>query len=259
VSTTAYERITYRAAAAVAHVTLNRPEKRNALDATMVRELKLALLRAEQDASIRVVLLRGAGNHFCSGADLAALHELAQQGDALANLHDAASLGQLFLDMRHCRCVIVGAVHGSAIAGGAGLATACDIVLAADDAVFGYPEVNIGFVPAMVMGLLQRAVGEKQAFELVARGERITAQDAARIGLVNRVFPAAHFDTAVEKWLVGLAARSSSALQLTKRLFYGIDMLPVEQAVARGAEVNALARFTDDCRAGIRRFVEREG
>lgn len=253
------QRILYQADGPVARVTLNRPEKRNALDSEMVRELKVALGTAEADPGVRVVLLRGAGQHFCAGADLAALHELAARRDPVENLQDAASLGQLFIRMRQCRCVLVAAVHGNAIAGGAGLATACDLILAAEDAVFGYPEVNIGFVPAMVMGLLRRTLGEKLAFELVARGERISATDAARIGLVNRVFPSEHFDASVEKWLVGLAARSGSALQLTKRLFYGIDMLPVEQAIGRGAEINALARLTDDCREGMQRFIDRGG
>jgi methylglutaconyl-CoA hydratase len=258
-SSPAFERILYRADGAVARVTLNRPEKRNALDAETIGELALAFGRAEADAAVRVVLLRGAGQHFCAGADLPALQSLVERGDPVENLHDAAALGQLFISMRQCRCIIVAAVHGNAIAGGAGLATACDIILAAEDAVFGYPEVNIGFVPAMVMGLLRRTLGEKLAFELVARGERISAADAARIGLVNRVIPSDHFDADVEKWLLGLAARSGSALQLTKRLFYGIDMLPVEQAIGRGAEVNALARFTHDCRDGVRRFLDREG
>ena len=254
-----FERILYQADGPVARVTLNRPEQRNALDGDTIRELKVALGTAEADPGVRVLLLRGAGQHFCAGADLMALQEIAQHGDAIENLQDAASLGQLFIRMRQCRCIIVAAVHGNAIAGGAGLATACDIILASEDAVFGYPEVNIGFVPAMVMGLLRRALGEKMAFELVARGERISAADAARIGLVNRVFPPEHFEAAVEKWLLGLAARSGSALQLTKRLFYGIDMMPVEQAIGRGAEVNALARFTPDCRDGVRRFIDRDG
>jgi len=259
VSSTEYERILCQLGGPVARITLNRPDKRNALDAQTVHELQLALTRVEQDAAVRVVLLRGAGHHFCAGADLAVLHDMTERGDPIEALHDAASLGRLFITMRRSRCVLVAAVHGNAIAGGAGLATACDIILAAEDAVFGYPEVSLGFVPAMVMGLLRRTLGEKLAFELVARGERITAADAARIGLVNRVFPTAQFNASVEDWLRGLAARSASALQLTKRLFYGIDMLPVEQAIARGAEINALARFTDDCREGVRRFLDRDG
>lgn len=253
-----FDRILYQATGTVARVTLNRPEKRNALDAEVVAELKQALELAEQDAQVRVVLLRGAGRDFCAGADLGALQRIAEGAGPIENLEDASALGQLFIRMRQCRCIIVGAVQGNAIAGGAGLATACDIILAADDAVFGYPEVNLGFVPAMVMALLRRALGEKLALELVARGERISAAEAARIGLVNRVFGAGHFDSAVEEWVAGLAGRSASALHLTKRLFYGMDALSFEDAIARGAEVNVLARMTDDCRAGVRSFLERQ-
>lgn len=252
------ERIRYQADGAIARVTLARPDKRNALDAPTVRELKEAIARAEADTAVRVLLLRGDGRDFCAGADLAALKQIAEGAGPIENLQDASALGDLFIQMRRSRIIIVAAVQGNAIAGGAGLATACDIILAADNAVFGYPEVNLGFVPAMVMSLLRRAVGEKLALELVVRGERISAADAARIGLVNRVFPAAHFDTAIEEWLAGLAARSASALQLTKRLFYGIDGLAVEDSIRRGAEINVLARMTDDCREGVRQFLERQ-
>ena len=175
----------------------------------------------------------------------------------LQNLHDAHALGELFVRMRRATKPIVAAVRGSALAGGAGLAGACDIVLASDDAVFGYPEVHLGFVPAMVMALLRRAVGEKVAFELVACGDRIPAAEAHRIGLVNRIFPANRFDQEARAFAVELAQRSVSALHLTKRLLYGMDNVAFEDAIARGAEINALARSTDDCRAGVRRFLER--
>jgi methylglutaconyl-CoA hydratase len=159
--------------------------------------------------------------------------------------------------MRHASKPIVALVRGHAIAGGAGLAGACDIVLASDDAVFGYPEIHLGFVPAMVMALLRRAVGEKVAFELVSRGDRISAQEAQRVGLVNRVFDAGTFDAETRGYVAELAKRSASALQLTKRLLYGMDGASFEEAIARGAEVNALARSTKDCQAGVRRFLEK--
>jgi methylglutaconyl-CoA hydratase len=142
------------------------------------------------------------------------------------------------------------------VAGGAGLAGACDIVLASDSAVFGYPEVHLGFVPAMVMALLRRSVGEKVAFELVSRGERIDAAEARRVGLVNVVLPDAGFDDAVLEYAASLARRPASAVELTKRLLYGIDGMSFEQAIARGAEVNALARATTECRDGVRRFLD---
>ena len=152
----------------------------------------------------------------------------------------------------------IAAVHGHALAGGAGLATACDLVLAREDAVFGYPEVHLGFVPAMVMALLRRAVGEKVAFELVVRGERIGAGEALGLGLVNRVIPAAEWDDAVTAYASEIAKLSRTAVPLIKRLLYGMDGMAFEDAIARGAEVNVLARMTPDTRAGVRRFLDRK-
>jgi methylglutaconyl-CoA hydratase len=242
---------------AVATITLNRADKRNALDSAMVDGITYALAELDHESAIRVIVLTGAGRDFCAGADLAALERIASGADAIDNLRDAQQLGHLFVRMRHATKPIIAAVRGNAIAGGAGLAGACDIVLAADDAVFGYPEVHLGFVPAMVMALLRRSVGEKVAFELVARGDRIDAHEAHRIGLVNRVFAADAFDDAVGEYAASLATRSASAILLTKRLLYGMDGLSFEEAIARGAEVNALARSTEDCRAGVRRFLDR--
>ncbi|MBT8405058.1 MAG: enoyl-CoA hydratase/isomerase family protein, partial [Gemmatimonadetes bacterium] len=121
----------------------------------------------------------------------------------------------------------------------------------------GYPEVHLGFVPAMVLSILRRKVGEARAFELVALGGRIDAEAARDLGLVNRVFATDTFDAGVESALASLAAIPPSALELTKRLFYGVDGLSVDDAIRRGAEVNALARLTDACRAGVRAFLER--
>lgn len=244
--------------AAVGTITLNRADKRNALDDATITGIGIALAELETERDVRVIVLRGDGPDFCAGADLAQLERIAAGADSIENLRDAQQLGDLFVRMRRGTKPIVAAVHGSAIAGGAGLAGACDIVLASDDAVFGYPEVHLGFVPAMVMALLRRAVGEKIAFELVARGDRISAREAHRIGLVNRVFDADDFDIAVDKYVAELALRSASAVALTKRLLYGMDGLSFEEAIARGAEVNALARATDDCREGVRRFLDRK-
>jgi methylglutaconyl-CoA hydratase len=243
---------------AVATITLNRPEKRNALNAEVIAGIKAAIVALSGDDAVRVIVLTGAGPDFCAGADLEQLERIAAGADAIDNIEDAQSLGDLFIRMRRAPTPIVAAVRGNAIAGGAGLAGACDIVLADEEAVFGYPEVHLGFVPAMVMALLRRAVGEKVAFELVARGHRIDADEAWRLGLVNSVFESESFDAEVDLYTRELAQRSASAMALTKRLLYGMDGLSFEEAIARGAEVNALARSTDDCRAGVRRFLDRQ-
>src|SRR5215211_6200907 len=178
---------------AVARITLNRPEKRNALNDAVISGIKDSLRRASQDGNVRAVVISGAGKDFCSGADLAALQKIA--GASVAeNADDARSLLELFLLIRQLPVPVVAAVTGRALAGGCGLATACDLVLASVSARFGYPEVKIGFVPAMVMAILRRNVSEKRAFELVTRGAEISADQAKLFGLVNHVFPEANFD-----------------------------------------------------------------
>jgi methylglutaconyl-CoA hydratase len=235
---------------------LDRPERRNALNGAMIAELKEALSLAVADDRIRVISLAGMGTDFCAGADLREVQASVEEG-VMASLADAESLGELLLLMRRIEKPIVALVHGRALAGGCGLATACDLVLAAESAVFGYPEIKLGFVPAMVMAILRRVVGEKNAFELLATGDPIDATEAARLGLVNHVFADDTFEDEAGAFLEALGERSVTALALTKRLLYDTDGASFEAAIAAGARVNALARMTEDCQAGVRRFLER--
>jgi methylglutaconyl-CoA hydratase len=251
-----YERILYAAGGGVAVVTLNRPEKRNALDALTIAELGDAFGRAGADASVRAVLLTSAGSDFCSGADLSALQKIAE-ASVLENRDDARAMMELFLAMRRLPKPIVAAVRGRALAGGCGLATACDVILAARSAQFGYPEVKIGFIPARVMAILRRSVSEKVAFELIVRGESIAAQRAAEVGLVTRVLEDDGFEEAVREYLRGLTSTSASAVALSKYLLYQIDGMTFDAAIAAGADLNAIARMTDDCQAGIAKFLKR--
>lgn len=241
----------------VATVVLDRPERRNALNAALVAELRRTLRELDAERDVRVIALRGAGEDFCAGADLREVRESIEAG-VLASLDDAQALGDLFIEMRAMRRPVVAVVRGRALAGGCGLATACDLVLAARSARFGYPEVKLGFVPAMVMAILRRSTGERRAFELVALGETIDAATAAEYGLVNRVFEDDDLDAGAAAFLGELAGRSASAVALTKRLLYQIDGVDFAAAIRTGAEVNALARLTDDCRAGIDRFLDRK-
>lgn len=240
----------------VATLTLNRPDKRNALNGALVAALKQGLADAEADDEVRVIALRGAGKDFCSGADLAELERIAEMGPE-DSLTDARSLGALFQQMRSCSKPIVGVVHGRALAGGCGLASACDLLLARDDSEFGYPEVYLGFVPALVMTILRRRMGEGRAFELVAQGDRFDAATAERIGLVNRVFLAGSFDEDVDSYVTALAKKPASAIRLTKSLLYELDGLDFDAGIERAAEVNVEARLTEECRAGVRRFLDR--
>ncbi len=240
----------------VAALTLNRPEKRNALNAELVTALKAALDRAAGDEAVRVVTLAGEGKDFCAGADLAELERTTEMGRE-ESLADARSLGALFARMRAHPRPIVAIVHGRALAGGCGLATACDLVLARDDAELGYPEVHLGFVPALVMTILRRKVGEGRAFELVALGERHGAQAAQELGIVNRVFRSSTFSADVQRYVAELATRPASALTLSKRLLYELGDLDFERGLERAAEANVEARMSDECRAGVRAFLTR--
>ena len=237
-------------------LTLDRPEKRNALGSGLVESLHQALDRAEVDAEVRVVAIRGAGPDFCAGADLGEL--LASADRALdENERDARRLGDLFIRMRALPKPVVGVVQGRALAGGAGLALACDIAIAADDAQIGFPEIRRGFVPAMVMTLLRRAVPEKVAFDLAATGGTLGASVAAELGLFTRVVPAGDLDRAAGDILTALAEAPPTAMALTKRLFYELDGTSFAQGIALGARVNALARATPEFRSAIGVFLDR--
>jgi methylglutaconyl-CoA hydratase len=253
---TIYKKILYNVENKIARVTLNRPDKRNALDAEIVSEIKAALCEAAGDESVRVVLITGAGKDFCSGADLAALQQIST-ATVMENVADARNLGELFLQMRKHPRPIIAAVRGRALAGGCGIATACDIVLAAESAQFGYPEVNIGFIPAMVMAILRRSVSEKRAFELITRGEIFSAQKACDIGMINRVFADDEFVAKVEEYIEHMAGKSASAVSLSKNLLYHMDAMSFETALEAGVQLNAITRMTEDCKRGVERFLKK--
>lgn len=250
------EVVLYSVEGAVARITLNRPEKRNALNDAVIAGLKENLKKAAADKNVRVVVIAGAGKDFCSGADLSALQKIA--GASVAeNSEDARSLLELFLLIRALQVPVVAAVAGRALAGGCGLATACDLVLASASARFGYPEVKIGFVPAMVMAILRRNVSEKRAFELITRGAEISAEQAMAFGLVNQVFADESFDADVRAYTSEFEKMSASAMGLTKTLLYQIDGLAFPEALETGADVNVIARLTDDCQQKVAKFLQK--
>jgi len=235
-------------------LTLNRPTKRNALNAELIEQLHQSLQHADLSAEVRVVVLRGAGRDFCAGADL---DELLASVDRSVSENEAAALrlGGLFGQMRQLPKPILAMVHGRALAGGAGLASACDLVIAADSAELGYPEIQRGFAPAMVMALLRRAMGEKIALDLVLTGRVLSAREALAVGLVSRVVPENDLEREGLELARELARTSASALAFTKQLFYQLDGESLTEGIARGARVNALARGTPDFRNAVARFL----
>jgi len=241
---------------AVARITLNRPDKRNALNDELIAGVKSALVEANRAESVRAIILTGAGKDFCSGADLSALQKIA--GASVAdNLEDARSLMELFLLIRNLHVPVVAVVTGRALAGGCGLATACDLVLASESARFGYPEVKIGFVPAMVLAILRRNISEKRAFELITRGDEISAAEAHQLGLVNHVYADETFEPQVNEFVNRFTTVSKSAVALTKKLLYQVDSLSFTEALETGVDVNVIARMTEDCQKGIAKFLKK--
>ena len=249
-----YQKILYTANQGVARITLNRPEKRNALDAELISEVRDAMRSSATDENVRVVLITGAGTDFCSGADLSGLERTFNSG-VLDHMADARNMAELFVEMRHHPRPIVAAVRGRALAGGCGLATACDLIVAAESAKFGYPEVNIGFVPAMVMAILRRSLSEKRAFEMITTGEIISAQTASDYGMINSIFADETFELDVDAFVSKLASKSASAITLSKRLLYHMDAMGFEAAIEAGVETNAIARMTDDMKRGVEKFL----
>lgn len=238
---------------AIRVIELNRPEKRNALNDELIAALRDALHEADADEMLRAIVIRGAGNDFCSGADLAAIQKIANASYE-ENVEDASQFAELFELIRKVRVPVIAAVQGRALAGGAGLAFGCDLVVAARSARFGFPEVKIGFVPAMVAAIVRRNLGEKKSFELLTRGEEFSAEEAMSMGLVNAILDD---EADAFEYATHYARVSGSAVAMTKKLLYEIDGLEFSEAIENGVETNAQARITEDCQKGIAKFLEK--
>jgi methylglutaconyl-CoA hydratase len=250
------DRVLIQVAGGILTATLNRADKRNAIDTAMIDALLAGVERADLDAAVRVVAVRGAGPDFCAGMDL---NELLASADHSLEQNRTAALhfAEIFTQMRRLPKPVVALVQGRALAGGCGLATACDLILAAESARFGYPEVQRGFVPAIVMTMLRRAVGEKVAFDLAATGRVLNGTEAAAIGLISRVYEDADFEEQAGEVLRVLAEASPSALAFTKQQFYQLDGLSFPDGLRLGADVNAVSRSTPDFRAALQSFLKK--
>jgi methylglutaconyl-CoA hydratase len=240
---------------AVRTITLNRPERRNA----MTPEMQAELLAAMDDAAAsdcRAVVFAGAGEAFCSGLDLSAL-KCMNEKSATEHRQDAERIAKLFRTLYELPKPTIAAVHGTAIAGGTGLATICDFTLAAPAAKFGYTEVRIGFVPAVVSAFLALQVGDKRARDLLLTGRLFDADEAYRLGLVTEIVPAEELHSRVGALAQMLAANSPASLAGTKRLLAAQNKAWLDRAIADAMEANAQARETPDFREGVAAFLEK--
>ncbi len=253
-----FSKLLYETSNRKATITLNRHDKRNALDDVMVGELTTAFTQAGRDQNVKVILLQGSGTSFCSGADLEYLNRIAKF-DLEENRNDSGKLGNLFRLIYELRKPVIGVVNGPALAGGCGLASVCDFVYASDAASFGYTEVRIGFIPAVVMIFLVKRVGEARARELILRGNIITAGHALEIGLVNKIVPASELDAAVHALADELISQNSlHAMGLCKEMLSKLHGLNLVDSLDFAANMNAAARMTPDCKAGIAAFLNKE-
>jgi len=239
-------------------IRLNRPDKRNALNADLVTALKAALEEAEADEDLRTIVLTGAGSAFSAGADLSSLRAM-QEAGPMENQQDSRHLAELFQQIYQHPMPVIAKVNGHAIGGGCGLAAVCDFSYAAEGATLGFTEVRIGFVPAIVMVFLRRTLGETQARDLLLRGRLVDATTAAELGLVTRAVPEGALDEAVEDLARELACETSgSAVALTKQMLARVPGMGLDEALDYAVQMNAFARGTDDCQAGIEAFLNDE-
>jgi methylglutaconyl-CoA hydratase len=253
-----YQYITFSVRERIGWITLNRPDKRNALNFPMVSELRDAFSKAEADERVKVIVLKGEGKAFCAGADLEYLQKL-QNYTFEENHVDSTNLMELYRQIYKNRKIVIAQIEGHALAGGCGLATVCDFAFAVPEASFGYTEVKIGFIPAIVSAFLLRKIGETRAKELLLGGEIISSETAARYNLINRVIDNDLIQGFVREFAMKLCAQNSGAsMEFTKKMISDIPALPLDDALRFAAKMNAHARGTDDCKRGIAAFLNKE-
>jgi len=250
-----YESLLYEVGAHRALVTINRPESRNSLSWSVMTELRDALAAAKSDPEVRVVVLTGAGDKaFCAGADLSGMASDA----SYAQLHDArGELARLFREMWELGKPIVARVRGYALAGGFGLACACDFIVCSDDAQFGTPEINVGLWPHMITVPLTRSMPPKRALELMMTGRRVAADEAERIGFVQRVVPVDQLDAAVDELVATLAGKSPTVMKLGRDSFYGVWDEAAADALRLLHPLLTITASTEDAAEGITAFIEK--
>jgi enoyl-CoA hydratase/carnithine racemase len=251
----ASEEVLYAVGDGVARITINRPERRNAMSWAVIAGLRERVAEAKADPDVRVVVLTGAGDKaFCAGADLGGMGE----GAGFLDLHEGrGGLAELFRDLWALGKPTVARVRGYALAGGFGLALACDFVVASDDAQFGTPEIDVGLWPYMITVPLVRSMAPKKVLELMLTGRRVSAEEAERMGFVNRVVKAKELDDAVDTLAGALAAKSPAVVKLGRDAFYAVWDLAADDALRYLHPMLTITTQTEDSREGIKAFVEK--
>lgn len=254
---TEYKYILTEVSDRIGYITLNRPDKRNALNFVVIRELREAFTWMEQSPDVKVIILRGNGKAFCAGADLDYMARL-QEFSYNENLMDSAHLMELFKQIYRLNKIVIAQIEGHALAGGCGLATLADFSFSVPEAKFGYTEVKIGFIPAIVMVFLLRKIGEGKAKELLLTGDLISAHKAHSIGLINDILPPETIADEVREFALRLCRENSyTSMEVTKKMIADVQNMTLDEGLQFAARMNAHSRATEECRTGIRNFLNK--
>ncbi|QIL41985.1 enoyl-CoA hydratase/isomerase family protein [Pedobacter sp. HDW13] len=250
--------VLYHVAERIATITINRPEKRNALDPQLIAKLTAAFIKASEDDLVKVVILNANGSSFSAGADLEYLQQL-QQNSFEENVADSNNLKKLFTTIYYLPKVVIAQVEGHAIAGGCGLATICDIVFATPESNFGYTEVKIGFVPAIVSCFLKQKVSETVSKEILLTGNTFSAEQAQKYNLINFVTNSNEIHQKVQDFALSLCNESSgNSLMITKQLINQTNNPLLEKSLETAVQINARVRESEDFKKGIASFLKKE-
>ncbi|WP_443939093.1 enoyl-CoA hydratase/isomerase family protein [Pedobacter sp. MW01-1-1] len=250
--------VLYEVSNRIATLTLNRPEKRNALNPALISELTEAFLRASEDDSVKVIVLKANGPAFCAGADLEYFQEMLHFSYE-ENVQDSNNLKNLFTTIYYLPKIVIAQIEGAAIAGGCGLATICDIVFATPESKFGYSEVKIGFVPAIVSCFLMQKVNEANAKEILLSGNIFDAEKALKYKLINFVTSSVEINQKVNEFALNLCNDASGySLMITKQLITQTTNPNLLKSLDIAVQINARVRETDDFKRGIASFLTKE-
>lgn len=237
-------------------IILNRPEKRNSLDEEMISELSDVFSKFSEDTETKTIILTGAGGNFCSGLFLDYLHKISEY-DILQNKEDSRKFKNLLLSIYNCRKPVIAMVDGYTLAGGCGIASVCDLIVTTDKAQFGYTEVKIGFIPAIVMIFLLKRVSETHAKDLLLTSKFISGKEAMKIGFANYLTTQSELETFTLKLCEDMNKLPMSSMSLTKEMFKNISSMSFEAGLEYAVDMNAITRMTDECKNGVRNFLTR--
>ncbi len=251
-----FKNLLYKVENQIAEIVLNRPDKMNSLDEELIGDITNIFNDFSTNREVSVVVLTGSNNNFCSGLYLDYLQKISKY-DILQNKADSQKFKDMLLSIYNCSKPVVAKVSGYCLAGGCGIASACDIIVADETAKFGYTEVKIGFIPAIVMLFLLKRVSENHAKDLLLTARWIGSAEAERIGFINHSVKSSEMDSRVNEICEMMKKNSANSLALVKEMFTNISGMNFEQALDYACDLNAITRMTDDCKKGIANFLSK--